>query len=211
MLSQIDALAPARPPPAKKPTADLLAYLPSRRSRHRRLRDLPFFDDLPEISCQLAIVTGKHLKKVSLGPVSRLPSPLVALGGLDLILLGFGLKISHHGTTPRGVMQPTVVSWHMPGSKRWRRQGDFAARGPDRSAHPKPSRMPPASRRQFRRRVYSTETRTTPECIMPRARAALIDTSITRPRTNGPRSLTRQWMEWPAWETVTTLPRGRVR
>jgi uncharacterized protein DUF72 len=39
--------------------------------------------------------------------------------------------------------------------------------------------------------VYSTETRTTPDRIMPSARAALIDTSITRPRTNGPRSLTR--------------------
>ena len=43
--------------------------------------------------------------------------------------------------------------------------------------------------------VYSTETRTTPDCIIPNARAALIERSITRPRTNGPRSLIRQRME----------------
>jgi len=42
------------------------------------------------------------------------------------------------------------------------------------------------------RHSYSTETRTTPACIMPSARAALNDTSITRPLTNGPRSFTRQ-------------------
>ena len=42
---------------------------------------------------------------------------------------------------------------------------------------------------------YSTETRTTPDRIIPNARAALIETSITRPRTNGPRSLIRQRME----------------
>jgi len=58
---------------------------------------------------------------------------------------------------------------------------------------------------------YSTETRTTPDRIIPNARAALIETSITRPRTNGPRSLIRQRMEWPARETVTMLPNGRVR
>jgi hypothetical protein len=42
---------------------------------------------------------------------------------------------------------------------------------------------------------YSTETRTTPDLIMPSARAALVDTSMTRPRMNGPRSLTRQRIE----------------
>jgi hypothetical protein len=42
---------------------------------------------------------------------------------------------------------------------------------------------------------YLTETRTTPDCIIPNARAALIETSITRPRTNGPRSLMRSRME----------------
>jgi hypothetical protein len=43
--------------------------------------------------------------------------------------------------------------------------------------------------------TYSTETGTTPDCIMPSARAALIDTSMTRPRMKGPRSLTRHWIE----------------
>jgi len=46
---------------------------------------------------------------------------------------------------------------------------------------------------------------------MPSARAALVDTSMTLPRMNGPRSLMRQCMEWPACETVTMLPKGRVR
>src|ERR1019366_6236183 len=59
--------------------------------------------------------------------------------------------------------------------------------------------------------TYSTETRTTPERIMPSARAALVDTSMTLPRMNGPRSLMRQCMEWPACETLTMLPKGRVR
>jgi hypothetical protein len=58
---------------------------------------------------------------------------------------------------------------------------------------------------------YWTETRTTPAPIMPSARAALIDTSITRPLTNGPRSLTRHCIEWLACVTVTMLPKGRVR
>src|ERR1700683_1180509 len=42
---------------------------------------------------------------------------------------------------------------------------------------------------------YSTETRTTPAPIIPRARAALVDTSMIRPRTNGPRSLMRHRIE----------------
>jgi hypothetical protein len=58
---------------------------------------------------------------------------------------------------------------------------------------------------------YSTDTLTTPDRIMRSARAALNDTSMTRPRTNGPRSLTRQRIEWPAYVTVTTLPKVRVR
>lgn len=45
--------------------------------------------------------------------------------------------------------------------------------------------------------VYSTETRTMPDRIMPSARAALTETSTMRPRTNGPRSLMRQRMERP--------------
>ena len=43
--------------------------------------------------------------------------------------------------------------------------------------------------------IYSTETRTTPDLIIPSARAAPTDTSITRPVTNGPRSLTRHCIE----------------
>ena len=42
---------------------------------------------------------------------------------------------------------------------------------------------------------YCTETRTTPEPIIPSARAALTDTSIMRPRMNGPRSFTRHRIE----------------
>ena len=38
---------------------------------------------------------------------------------------------------------------------------------------------------------YSTTTLTTPAPIIPSARAALIETSMIRPRMNGPRSLTR--------------------
>jgi hypothetical protein len=60
-------------------------------------------------------------------------------------------------------------------------------------------------------RRYSTDTRIMPACIMPSARAALTDKSITLPRTKGPRSLTRHWIERPSWRTVTMLPNGLVR
>src|SRR6266446_5755718 len=65
-----------------------------------QLRGLPFFDDLPEVRCHRAIVISKLLIKGPLGLVRRLPSGLFALGGFGLVLLHFGLKISHHGTTP---------------------------------------------------------------------------------------------------------------
>jgi hypothetical protein len=42
---------------------------------------------------------------------------------------------------------------------------------------------------------HSTKTTTTPDRIIPSARAAVSDTSITRPLTKGPRSLMRQWIE----------------
>src|ERR1700722_7201256 len=59
---------------------------------------------------------------------------------------------------------------------------------------------------------YWTETDTTPAPIMPSARAALTDTSMILPRINGPRSLTRHWIERPDRAvTVTTLPIGLVR
>ncbi|SRR6266567_273084 len=59
------------------------------------LRGLTFFDDLPEVRCQLTIVTGKHLIQVPLGPDRRLQSPLFTLGGLGFVLLCFRFKISH--------------------------------------------------------------------------------------------------------------------
>src|SRR6266478_940469 len=65
------------------------------------LRGLTFFDDLPEIRCQLTIVTGKHLIQVPLGPDRRLQSPLFTLGGFGFVLLCFRFKISHDGATPR--------------------------------------------------------------------------------------------------------------
>jgi hypothetical protein len=53
------------------------------------LRGLTFFDDLPEVRCQLAIVTGKHLIQVPLGPDRRLQSPLFTPGGFAFVLLCF--------------------------------------------------------------------------------------------------------------------------
>ena len=79
---------------------------PSRRSRDRQLRGLPLCDDLPNVCCQLAIVMSKHLIEGPLGPVRRLPDLLLALGGFGLVFLHFGLKISHHGTTPRNTHNP---------------------------------------------------------------------------------------------------------
>jgi hypothetical protein len=64
----------------------------------RRLRDLPLFDDLPEIRRQLAVVMRKPLEEVALRSISRLPSPLLALAGLGLVFRRFGLKIGHHAT-----------------------------------------------------------------------------------------------------------------
>src|ERR1700722_5717262 len=60
-------------------------------------------------------------------------------------------------------------------------------------------------------KAYSTVTTATPASMIPSARAALVDTSMIRPRTNGPRSLTRHWIERPACVTVTMLPKARVR
>ena len=59
------------------------------------LRGLTFFDDLPEVRCQLTIVTGKHLIQVPLGPDRRLQSPLFTLRGFGFVLLCFRFKISH--------------------------------------------------------------------------------------------------------------------
>jgi hypothetical protein len=68
------------------------------------LRGLTFFDDLPEVRCQLAVVTGKHLIQVPLGPDRRLQSPLFTPGGFAFVLLCFHFKISHDGSTPTQYM-----------------------------------------------------------------------------------------------------------
>ena len=83
----------------------------------------------------------------------------------------------------------------------------------DKAARPQDGQEASNALNQFGRRCedYSTETRMMPACIMPSARAALTDRSITLPRTNGPRSLTRHWIERPSWRTVTMLPNGLVR
>src|SRR5215467_15886553 len=46
---------------------------------------------------------------------------------------------------------------------------------------------------------------------MPSARAAAVERSSTRPRTNGPRSLTVTMMERPPWLTRSLVPNGRER
>jgi hypothetical protein len=73
----------------------------NRQTGATELRGLTFFDDLPEVRCQLAIVMGKHLIQVPLGPDRRLQSPLFTLGGFGLVLLYFRVKISHYSATPR--------------------------------------------------------------------------------------------------------------
>ena len=64
---------------------------------------------------------------------------------------------------------------------------------------------------QGHKHTHSITTLTTPAPIIPSARAALIETSMIRPRMNGPRSLTRHWIVWLPWETRTLLPNGLVR
>jgi hypothetical protein len=54
-------------------------------------------------------------------------------------------------------------------------------------------------------------TRTTPDRVIPSACAALVDSSMTRPLPDGPRSLTWHCIEQPACLAVTMLPKGRVR
>jgi DNA-binding NtrC family response regulator len=53
------------------------------------------------------------------------------------------------------------------------------------------------SRKSVGHPPQSIETMTTPARTIPSARAALVETSMIRPRTNGPRSLTRHWIELP--------------
>src|SRR5205807_6275715 len=73
---------------------------------------LPLGDDLPEVRCQFVVVAGKALIQSALRPFFRLLSPLFALGGLALVFLYFGLKISLHGThstQPRTTFDSTVA------------------------------------------------------------------------------------------------------
>src|SRR5262245_12027713 len=59
----------------------------------------------------------------------------------------------------------------------------------------------------------STLTLATPLPVMPNVSAADAETSTTRPRTNGPRSLTRTVTERPVSTSVTRsrVPNGNVR
>jgi hypothetical protein len=86
---------------------------------------------------------------------------------------------------------------------------EFSAQNPDATATRRRHRSSVGSRDAA---GYWTETDTTPAPIMPSARAALTDTSMILPRINGPRSLTRHWIERPDRAvTVTTLPIALVR
>src|SRR5262249_19865887 len=61
--------------------------------------------------------------------------------------------------------------------------------------------------------ITCRRTRATPAPVMRNARAALVDTSMVRPRMNGPRSLMRTTTELPFDRLVTRtrVPNGRVR
>src|SRR6201996_7849700 len=63
------------------------------------------------------------------------------------------------------------------------------------------------------RRGYRTSatTRPTPAPVMPTARAAAVDRSRTRPRTNGPRSLMVTTTLRPPWLPLRRVPNGRER
>src|SRR5258705_8510980 len=54
---------------------------------------------------------GKLLIKGPLGLVRRLPGGLFALGGFGLVLLHFGLKISHHGLPATRTTFDSTVAW----------------------------------------------------------------------------------------------------
>src|SRR5258707_15728970 len=59
--------------------------------------------------------------------------------------------------------------------------------------------------------MTSAVTRPTPAPVRPTARAAPVDRSSTRPRMNGPRSLTVTTTLRPPWVTRSLVPNGRVR
>src|SRR5260363_455356 len=57
----------------------------------------------------------------------------------------------------------------------------------------------------------SAVTRPTPARVRPMARAAPVERSSTRPRMNGPRSLTVTMTLWPPWVTRSLVPNGSER
>src|SRR5579883_387919 len=67
--------------------------------------------------------------------------------------------------------------------------------------------------RSARRRYETTSavTRPTPAPIRPMARAAPVERSSTRPRTNGPRSLTVTMTLRSPWVTLNLVPNGSDR
>jgi hypothetical protein len=67
----------------------------------------------------------------------------------------------------------------------------------------------PRERRGYGYSTTSTLTFATPLPVMPSVSAADAETSTTRPRTNGPRSLTRTVTERPRIDVGDAQPRGR--
>src|SRR5450631_1526449 len=59
--------------------------------------------------------------------------------------------------------------------------------------------------------MTSATTRPTPAPVRPITRAAPVDRSRTRPRMNGPRSLTVTTTLRPPWVTLSLVPNGRLR
>ena len=62
-----------------------------------------------------------------------------------------------------------------------------------------------------RGQMTSAVTRPTPAPVRPTARAAAVDRSSTRPRMNGPRSLTVTTTLRPPWVTLSLVPNGSER
>jgi hypothetical protein len=92
-----------------------------------------FFDNLPEIRGYDAIVMRQDFIEDPLRAVRRLPGLRLALGGLGLVYLHLGLKITHSGTLPHATTTNSGRDRGMrPRSKRWQAQGNFAARGAGR-------------------------------------------------------------------------------
>jgi hypothetical protein len=112
-LAKLDRSAPSRRWRGR-PFRDSGNSIPRKGARRpdRQLHDLLLFNDLPEVRCQLAIVTGKNIVEGPLGTVLCLLGPVFVLGGFALVLFNFGLKIDPHDATPRNSALPSKVAWH---------------------------------------------------------------------------------------------------